>query len=115
MIDISLNDDIFINTELDAAIQELDMLFNTENTELIGDTTYGTLWEDFLWQLTPSINELKQYISNKLAGTYFLSSFNPQVEVEFENGTERSIYYVKIILTDPNTGETVNIQQYELK
>ena len=36
MIDLALTGDIIIDNELDEALQELDILFNTENTELIG-------------------------------------------------------------------------------
>lgn len=115
MLDISLNDNIFIDTELDAAIQELDMLFNTENTELIGYPEYGTFWDDFLWQLTPSTLELQRYITEKMSATIFLPRFSPKVEIDYEIGTERAIYYVKITLTNPYTGEVTNIQQYELK
>ena len=65
-LDLSLDNRIMLNTKLDCAIQELDMLFNTTNTELIGKPEYGTNFEQFLWQLTPSTDELRKYIYQKI-------------------------------------------------
>ena len=50
MIDLALDSKIFIDTNIDAALQELDLLFNTENTELIGYPEYGTNFEQFCGQ-----------------------------------------------------------------
>ena len=69
MIDLSLDYNVFINSEFDAALQELDLLFNTETTELINNATFGTNFEQFLWQLTPATQSLKQYISEKINET----------------------------------------------
>ena len=50
MYDISINsNNLFVTDKIDAAIQELDLLFNTEPTELIGDVNYGTNWYNYLW------------------------------------------------------------------
>lgn len=115
MIDISLEKDLFIQNDLDAAVQELDMLFNTENTELIGYTDYGTNWWTYLWTLTPLEEDLYAYIMEKIAGTYFCSQFVTDVEVRFLQGTENSIYHIKITLKDKYTLEELSIQQYEIK
>lgn len=114
MIDISLDRNIFVYDELSAAIQELDLMFNTENTELIGYTTYGTNWWTFLWNLTPLESELQKYITEKMYEMYFVPNFNPSVEVQHLDGTENSIYYVKITLYD-SQGNELTIQQYEIK
>ena len=114
MIDISLGDDIFITDKVDAAVQELDMLFNTENTELIGYSDYGTNWWQYLWSLTPLDSDLEQYVIHKIMNTYFASQFDYTVTVKSEKGIENAIYYIKIELKT-NNGETVTVQQYELK
>ena len=62
MIDLSLDHRVILNSEFDAGLQELDLLFNTETTELINDPTFGTNFEQFLWQLTPATSALKKYI-----------------------------------------------------
>lgn len=114
MLDISLDNNLFITDKTDAAVQELDLLFNTENTELIGYTDYGTNWWQYLWQLTPSVSDMRNYIANKIANTYFASQFHPVIDVEFAQGTHQSIYYVKITLKNDND-EEVTVQQYTLK
>lgn len=113
MIDISLNDDLFITDKVDAAVQELDMLFNTEQTELIGCTDYGTNWWSYLWELTPLVDDIKAYITQKISETYFASQYITVIDVQFVQGTERAIYYIKITLQTPD-GEEVATQQYEL-
>lgn len=115
MYDISLNNNLFVTDKIEAAIQELDLLFNTEQTELIGDTEYGTNWYNYLWSLTPMVGDLKTYITSKINQTYFASQFIPIVEVEFKQAETNAIYYIKISLTDPNTNETVTEQQYKIK
>lgn len=116
MYDISINsNNLFVTDKIDAAIQELDLLFNTEPTELIGDVDYGTNWYNYLWSLTPMSNDLKNYIINKISQTYFASQFTPIVDVDFIQGNNTSVYVIKISLTDPNTHETVITQQYEIK
>ena len=114
MIDISLGSDIFITNKVDAAVQELDMLFNTENTELIGYSDYGTNWWQYLWSLSPLDSDLEQYVISKIMNTMFVSQFKPKVTVKSEKGVENAIYYIKIELHTDN-GETISVQQYELK
>ena len=48
MIDFGLHNDIaVINDTFQEAIQEIDILFSTHNTELLGDVNYGTNFEQF--------------------------------------------------------------------
>lgn len=96
MIDLAIDGRIFINNILDEALQELDILFNTVNTELIGYPTYGTNFEQFLWQLTPSPNELRKYINDKFAETFYLSQLKHDIDIQILDGEYRNIYYVKI-------------------
>ena len=100
MIDLSLDFRIFIKNELDAAVQELDLLFNTENTELINYPQFGTNFEQFLWQLSPSPYALKQYILEKINDTYFLVNQNVDVDVSTQKGEYRMIYNVLIHISD---------------
>lgn len=113
MIDLAFDNRIVITNELDLALQEIDILFNTENTELIGDPSYGVDFEQFLWILTPTTSELEKYIREKLNTLYFLNQFEYQVHVDFEPGEIRSIYHVTInIYISENQYLT---KQYELK
>jgi hypothetical protein len=113
MIDLSLDHKIVINNEFDAAIQELDLLFNTETTELINNPTFGTNFEQFLWQLTPAVSELKRYINERINETFFLSQMNYDVDVNVYKGELRMIYDVTIYVEDEN-GNKIN-RKYQLR
>lgn len=101
ILDLALGDNIFINDTIDAAVQELDILFNTANTELIGNVDYGTNFEQFLWNLNPSEESLKSYVYEKINSTYFLAKMKVDVDVSIEDGTHRNIYNVTITVNYP--------------
>ena len=103
MIDLALDTRIFIDTILDAAIQELDILFNTENTELIGYPQYGTNWLQFLWQLNPSPEDLQKYIYEKVSETFFVSQLDLNVDIStIEDNTGDLVYIVHVDISDGN-------------
>ena len=106
MIDFAIDSRIFLNNEFDIAMQELDLLFNTENTELIGNPQFGTNFEQFLWQLNPSTNDLKRYIQEKVSTAIFLSKYTIDINVDIVSGNYRNIYVVTINVIAPN-GETI--------
>ena len=112
MIDLSLDYNVFINSEFDAALQELDLLFNTETTELINNVTFGTNFEQFLWQLTPATQSLKQYIMEKINETLFLSKYVQDVDVKVYKGEIRMIYDVQIYISDNKGNKTIKKYQF---
>lgn len=112
MIDLAIDSRVFIMTPLDEALQELDILFNTTNTELIGEPTFGTYFEQFLWQTSDVSNELRKYIIDKIQGTYFLSQLTVNVSVEMLKGEYRNIYDVKINVSD---GNNVGSREYQIR
>ena len=61
MLDLALDGRIFLDNPMDCALQEIDMLLNTENTQLIGYPNYGTEFESFLWTLSPTTIEIEKY------------------------------------------------------
>lgn len=100
MIDIGLRDNLIINNPLDAALQELTILFNTENTQLIGEPSYGINFEQFLWSLTPSTDSLERYIKNKITtSTYYLSKMSYSVTAEYLFSDGEGVYVVHISIT----------------
>ena len=107
MIDLSLDHNVLINSEMDAAIQELNIVFSTETTELIGHPLFGTNFEQFLWQMTPAVDSLKQYISEKIRDTLFLSKFNTSIDINVVKGDIRMIYNIQINIKDNNTGKGI--------
>ena len=42
IIDLAIDGQVFITNTVDAALQEIDLIFNTTNTELIGHPAFGT-------------------------------------------------------------------------
>lgn len=103
MIDLALNNKIYINNDLDEALQELDVLFGTECTELIGDTDFGVNIEQFLWTLSPMTDSIKEYISQKLNDCHYLQNFNYNIDVKYYEGDFRSMYHLIInIYLDDN-------------
>lgn len=114
-MDFSLDNRIMLDDKLDCAIQELDMLFNTTNTELIGDTNYGTNFEQFLWQLTPSPSELKKYINEKIQQyTYYMSQYDYDINISTELGELRDIYYVEITLNTNSDDEETKMKSHRV-
>jgi hypothetical protein len=108
MLDLALDDKVFIYDTIDAAIQEIDILFNTTNTELLGYTEYGTNWMQFMWVLNPSLSEMQSYIEQKLNETYFVSQLDYKVNVNLINtsNTNEDAFEVTIDLMDHNTKES---------
>lgn len=100
MLDLSLDGRVFLDDEIDCAIQEIDMLLNTENTQLIGYPEYGTEFQTFLWTLTPTTMEIENYIKDKISTTLFASKMDVGVKAKFIQGDYTSVYYIKIIIVD---------------
>ena len=103
MIDLALNNQVYIDNDLNEALQELDILFGTECTELIGDIDFGTNIEQFLWTLSPMSESIKDYISKKMDNCYYLKKFNYNIDVKYYEGDFRSMYHLIIsIYIDEN-------------
>lgn len=114
MLDLALDDRIFLNDPIDCAVQELDLILNTNCTELIGYTEYGTNFEQFLWGMTPSVEEVKKYIQTKLYNTYFLKQYMVDINVEILSGNVRDIYYITIKIKNPNDAENEESQRQRI-
>ena len=106
ILDLSLSDNIFETNLLSCALQEIEILFDTFNCELLGNPSFGTNFEQFLWQLTPATSALKKYIIEKINDTYFLSKMNYDVEVNLYKGEIRMIYDVQIHIEDNRGNKT---------
>lgn len=96
MIDLSIRNNIYNDDDLEEALQELDILFNTENTELLGDINIGINMQPYLWTLTPSTDSLKQYLNSKLMNLTYLQKFQYNLNVKHYNDDIGSMYHVII-------------------
>lgn len=111
--DLSLTNEVFLDDAVDLALQELDILFNTEPTEMLGDSNYGVFLEQFLWDLNPRSSELKEYITNKIEKyTYYVKQFDYEVSVTENDGTENAENIVGDIVYDMNATYIVTIDLY---
>lgn len=116
--DLSLAGDVFVDSKVTAALQEIDILFSTEQTELIGDVKYGMNFEQFLWQMNPSPTSLKKYISEQISlYTMYASQFDVMIDVSIVPGEYRNIYQVIIALRDEHTapGKVNGFRIYHLR
>lgn len=101
--DLGLGKEFLITDKLDAAFQELDILFNTSNTELICDYEYGVNFENFLWDLTPNEESLKNYIIEKINfNTFILSQMNYSIDVKRMEDDADGFYTIFISIKDDN-------------
>ena len=114
MLDLALDGRVFLDTPLDCAIQEVDMMLNTECTELLGDTQYGVSLESFLWTLTPQEAELEKYLKETLTKeTLFVNQFKLFVKCNYLRGKYRSVYHVKILLMDDKGNKAQREYQFQ--
>lgn len=108
-LDLALDDSLTISSPIDAAIQELDLLLSTDNTEMIGYPEFGVNMEQFLWQMTPSPTEVQSYLQKKiLENTFWCNKLEVSIDVDVIKGTLRDIYEVKIGLTISKTGQSTS-------
>lgn len=100
MLDLSLSSSIYTNDLWEAAIQEIDIIFGTINTELIGYPEFGTNFDEFLWSLSPTTTALHQYIEAKLKQTSFVSQLQHHVMIDYRinETTYENMYNVTITL-----------------
>lgn len=111
--DIALDNSVFVTDTLNAAMQELDLLFNTEPTELIGDTSFGTFFEQFLWDLQPRESDLKDYITRKITNnTYWVNQYDWEVNVTVNDGSETATNIINDISGDLTGIYIVTIDLY---
>lgn len=101
MIDFNIStekfDGVVLNTEIECVLQQIDMLFNTDIYDVLGDVTYGTNYDRYLYTLGMSNVSLESKIMNDL-NSLDLGSFKPEVNVSIVEGTHRDIAFINITL-----------------
>jgi hypothetical protein len=99
MIDFNLNKKSPINnSEIELILQQIDILFDTSPKEVLGQETFGTQYDDYLYRLNLSNEGIEQRVLNDI-NSLELFGFKPHVEVLLLQGTERDIALIKILLT----------------
>lgn len=98
MIDFNLkNDKAVLNNEIGLILQQIDLLFDTNKNEVLGDEDFGTQYDKYLYDLHISNEGLKQEV---LSDLYSLELFDwkPSVSVYLLQGSEQDIALINIIL-----------------
>ncbi len=99
MIDFNLKEGTAVlNNDIDLIKQQIDILFDTDKMEVLGDSTFGTHYEEFLYDLKMSADSIAYCIKKDL-NSLTLFGYVPDVQVELYQGTENDIVLVKISLT----------------
>ena len=102
MIDFSLSnkltDDIIVSNNLLFVLQQIDMLFDTDQNDVLGDNNYGTNYDKYLYTVGMSNAALEQKIIKDL-NSLDLMGFSIDVKVSIVEGTERDIAFIDIIIS----------------
>ena len=107
MTDFSLDENkATLNNDVDLIKQQIDILFDTDKMEVLGDSTFGTHYEDFLYDLKMSAEAIEYAVSRDI-NSLNLFGYTPYVKVELYQGTENDIILVKIDLVR-------NVENYEI-
>ena len=98
MLDFSLSnkltDDIIISNNLLFVLQQIDLLFNTDPYDVLGDNNY----DRYLYTVGMSNVALEQKILRDI-NTLDLMGFSVDVKVSIVEGTERDIAFIDIIIS----------------
>lgn len=102
MLDFSLSnkltDDVLVNNNLIFVLQQIDLLFDTDVDDVLGDEYFGTDYDRYLYTLGVSNTTLEEVILDDIT-SLDLCGFTPRVEVKIVNGTYRDIAFINITLT----------------
>lgn len=106
MLDLALDNKVFVLSRIDAAVQELDILFSTDIGEMIGDTNYGTNWYQYLHTLTPMEESIKNYVNSLIRNnTFYCRILEVETSVVFVPGEVSCSYIIAVKITDPDIPE----------
>lgn len=103
MIDFSisnkLTDKLIINNDLIYVLQQIDLLFDTDIDEVLGDSSFGTNYDKYVYTMGISNLSLETKILSDLQ-KIDLCGFTPDVTVKIIEGTQRDIAFIDIVLSN---------------
>lgn len=103
MLDLSIQkngykpSNTIVSKELEYVLQQIEILFSTSCGDLLGDTSYGTNYEYYLYELKLDADVLASHVLQDL-NSIDLMGWQPSVEVFLSQGTERDIALIEINL-----------------
>lgn len=102
MLDFSLSnkltDDVVVGNDLIYVLQQIDLLFDTDVYDVLGDPSFGTNYDRYLYTLGMSNAAIESKVINDL-NKLDLCGFTPSVTVNIVEGTVRDIAFINITLT----------------
>lgn len=93
-----LTDELLVSNKLSYVLQQIDLLFDTDTNDVLGDSNFGSNYDDYLYTLGISNASLEQKVINDLY-KLDLQGFIPSVSVSIVEGTQRDIAFIDITLT----------------
>lgn len=102
-----------LNNELDLILQQLDMLFDTNHKEVLGELSYGSDFDKFLWDLNTSNYYIQDYIYGTIMRNIELFDYNLTVDVKLMQGTENDI--ILVIINISKNGKIQYEQKYRIR
>lgn len=106
MIDFSADTSNAVKwADRDILLQEIDLLFDTTPGEVLGQGSFGTRYDRFLYNLSITNEGVRQQVLSDLS-KIDLRGYEPEVDVLLMEGTEHDIAFIRISLT--REGETFN-------
>lgn len=96
-MDLSYKDDMYVvSNPLEDIIQQIDMLFDTEESEILNDIDYGTGYDIFIHELKYNTTQIRDIIYNDLSENVDFGEYSFDVEVNIIEGTIEDIILVNI-------------------
>jgi hypothetical protein len=99
MKDFCLNNrKVFVSEEVESLLQQIDMLFDTNPTEVFGEE-YGSKFYDFLWDMKASANDISEYTKKIIYKDVVLNGWSLNVITDIIQGTLNDIILIRIQLS----------------
>jgi hypothetical protein len=89
---------VTVSDERDLLVQQIDMLFDTNPTEVFGDE-YGADFYNLLWDLGLSNDDISNYTKSVIYGNINLLGWELDVSTELLQGTLNDIILIKVQLS----------------
>lgn len=86
------------DTDVDCVLQQIDMLFNTQPNDVLGDDYYGSDYEQFLYDLMKTNTNVENYCSNTIRSNVDLLGFSIDVTCRMLMGTMNDIILLTVRL-----------------
>lgn len=85
------------SNDVDLILQQISILFDTNPKEVLGQSDFGSQYDNYLYKLRISNSVLEQQVLSDLYSLE-LFGFEPHVTVHLLQGTEQDIALIEIVL-----------------